>query len=792
MKEQWFKFVLDRPIIVTLLSIIIILSAGFGASKLVFKSDYRVFFGSDNPQLIAFEEMQSTYNKNDTVDFVIAPKDGKVFTPQVTQMILDLTQDSWQIPYSTRVDSITNFQHTHAMEDDLIVEDLLSEDDEKTAEKLQQIKEVAIIDPLLIDRLISQSSHVSIVTTTVQLPAIDPTKEVPEVVSFVRNMKQKYRAKYPDVDIYLSGIVMMNNSFAESSLNDSKNLVPFMFLAIIVMMILLLKTITGTIATVLVIAGSIIGAMGLAGWAGLYLTGPSASTPTMVMTLAVADCIHILTSQFYEMRRGASKRDALLTSLRINFQPIFLTSITTAIGFLSLNFSDAPPFNDLGNMVATGVMLAFLLSITLFPALLMLLPIKVKPRKEDKRDYMEHLSHFVIQHRVKLLPISTAVIIGLVVFVPSNELNDNFVEYFDKTVDFRKSTDFMQDNIRGLTSISYSLKSNEASGVNKPEFLAVTENFANWLRAQPETDHVLSITDTLKRLNKNMHGDDPAYYKLPENRELSAQYLLLYEMSLPYGLDLNNQLNVDKSGTRLIATFKNLTSNQMLDMEKRSLEWFQQNGQGFVIEAASPNLMFSHIGQRNIVSMLTGTTVALVLISAILGFALRSARFGLVSLVPNLAPAGIAFGIWGIFVGEIGLALSVVAGMTLGIIVDDTVHFLSKYLHARRDKGYDSVEAVHYAFASVGRALWITTLVLSLGFMVLAQSSFRLNADMGLLTAVTITIALIVDFLFLPPLLMLIDKNKTEKKVVAEPQTETENSTDSNPLMTENAVQEIK
>ncbi|MDM8546072.1 MMPL family transporter [Candidatus Venteria ishoeyi] len=783
MKEQWFKFVVDRPVIVIILSLLLIMSAGYGMQKLVFKGDYRVFFGETNPQLIAFEEMQKAYNKNDTVDFVIAPKNGQVFTPEVMQMVLDITQESWQIPFSTRVDSISNFQHTYAVEDDMIVEDLLSSEAQKTVQKLAEIKQIAITDPLLVNRLISKQAHVTIITTTVQLPGLDATTEVPQIVEFVREMKSKYHAKYPDVDIYLSGIIMMNNSFAESSLNDGKNLIPVMFLAIIVMMILTLKSITGTIATVFVIAGSIVGAMGLAGWAGLYLTGPSASTPTMVMTLAVADCIHILTSQFYEMRRGTAKREALLNSLQINFQPIFLTSITTAIGFLSLNFSDAPPFQDLGNMVATGVMLAFFLSISLFPAMLSLLPVKVKPHEAGKKDYMEKLSHFVIRHRIKLLPISSAVIMALVIFVPSNDLNDNFVEYFDKTVAFRDATDYMQENIRGLSSISYSIKSGEASGVNKPDFLQVTENFANWLRVQPETDHVLSITDTIKRLNKNMHADDEAYYKLPENQELSAQYLLLYEMSLPYGLDLNNQLNVDKSGTRLIATFKNLTSNQMLDMERRSLKWFSKNGNGYTLEAASPNLMFAHIGQRNIVSMLSGTTVALILISAILGVALRSARFGFISLLPNLAPAGIAFGIWGIFVGEVGLALSVVAGMTLGIIVDDTVHFLSKYLHARRDKGYDAVEAVHYAFASVGRALWITTLVLSFGFMVLAQSTFRLNADMGLLTAVTITIALIVDFLFLPPLLMLIDKKQPQ---------ETQETNEFQPLLNETILQETK
>jgi predicted RND superfamily exporter protein len=116
------------------------------------------------------------------------------------------------------------------------------------------------------------------------------------------------------------------------------------------------------------------------------------------------------------------------------------------------------------------------------------------------------------------------------------------------------------------------------------------------------------------------------------------------------------------------------------------------------------------------------------------------------------------FGLWGLLVGEVGLALSVVTGMTLGIVVDDTVHFLSKYLRARRERGMDSTEAVRYAFSTVGMALWVTSLVLIAGFMVLTQSAFKLNADMGLLTAITIGFALAADFLFLPPLLMKVDK----------------------------------
>jgi predicted RND superfamily exporter protein len=172
------------------------------------------------------------------------------------------------------------------------------------------------------------------------------------------------------------------------------------------------------------------------------------------------------------------------------------------------------------------------------------------------------------------------------------------------------------------------------------------------------------------------------------------------------------------------------------------------------VDGASSAIMFAHIGHRNIRSMLKGTTVALVLISAILLLALRSVRIGILSIVPNLVPIGMAYGLWGVLVGQIGLAMSVVAGVTIGIVVDDTVHFLSKYLRAQREQGLGPEDAVRYAFSTVGTALWVTSLVLVIGFGILALSTFELNSSMGLLTAITIALALGADFLFLPPLLM--------------------------------------
>ncbi len=770
MKDKLFEFVGRHPFWVLLVSFTFAIIAASGASNLSFKSDYRVFFGEDNPQLIAYESMQNIYSKSDNVAFVVAPKDGNVFSKQHLKAIQSLTKESWQVPYSTRVDSVTNFQYTYAEEDDMIVEDLVMNTDRLSQTDLDKIKSIALEEPLLVNKIVSPGANVSIVNVSIQLPGVDPNTEGPEVVAFARDITEKFLAENPEVDVYLSGMVMMNNAFNEAAMEDGSTLVPLMFLVVIVIIGLLLRTISGTVATVLIIILSIATTMGIAGWLGYFITGPSSSAPTMILTLAVADCIHILTSMFYEMRHGKDKKEAIAKSISVNFQPIFLTSITTAIGFLTMNFSDSPPFHDLGNLVAIGVMLAFVFSVTVLPALLTVLPIKVKVIEEGDQSAMNKFADFVIEKRRLLLPLASVLIIGITVFIPNNQLNDNFVEYFDSSVPYRSATDFMQDHVSGMTLLEVSVETGESSGINNPTYLKTLADFSEWLREQEITDHVNTITDTLKRLNKNMHADDPAWFKLPTDQEMAAQYLLLYEMSLPYGLDLNNQLNVDKSSAKIVATFKNLTSNELIELEKNVTQWFETNAPQYNVVIASPSLMFAHIGQRSIYSMLIGTSLALVLISVILGIALRSWRYGAISLLPNIIPAAIGFGIWGLIDGQIGLGLSVVVGMTLGIVVDDTVHFLSKYLRARRENNATPKSAVHYAFGNVGIALWVTTLVLVAGFSVLAQSTFKLNADMGLLTAITIFMALVVDFLFLPPLLMAIDKDKddsvTEQKTL--------------------------
>jgi len=758
MVKSYAEWLIRWRYLILIATVVLVVAAAGGLRFITFKTDYRAFFSEDNPQLKAFEELQNTYTKTDNVMFVLAPKDGQVFNQETLATIAELTDASWQMPYSLRVDSITNYQHTSAEGDDLIVADLAEDPQQLNTDDFQAIRDIAVSEPLLVNRLISENGQVTAVNVTIQLPDEGTGKEVPEITAFARDMVKKVEADNPNLDVYLTGMVIMNNSFPEVSIHDQQTLIPLMFGVVLLTLVFLLRSFTAMLGTFLVIIFSIITAMGLAGWMGIALTPPSASSPTIILTLAVADCVHVLVTLLHGMRQGLEKIAAVVDSLRINMQPIFLTTLTTIIGFTSMNFSDAPPFRDLGNIVAMGVAAAFLFSVTFLPALISILPVRVKPGKERNTQLVDRFANFVIAYRNYLFWGMGIIVLTLVSFLPRNELNDEFIRYFDETVDFRTDTEFATENITGIYTIDYSLSQGESGGINEPQFLQDVERFAQWFRQQPNVLHVNSLTDIMKRLNKNMHADDPDYYRLPDERELAAQYLLLYEMSLPYGLDLNNQIDISKSATRVTVSLESVSSNELLSIEARAQQWLHDNAPYMKSNGASPSVMFAYIGQRNIRSMLLGTSVALVLISLILVFALRSLKIGLVSLVPNLAPAAMGFGLWGLLYGQVGLGLSVVMGLTLGIVVDDTVHFLSKYLRARREQGLNAEDAVRYAFHTVGIALVVTTLVLVAGFMVLTQSAFKLNSDMGLLTAITIALALIADFIFLPPLLMKVDK----------------------------------
>jgi len=756
MLERYASWVVRRSSLVLLLVAVCTVAATIGVSHLTSNPDNRVFFGPDNPQLRALENLEQTYTRTDNVFIAVAPDSGTIATPYALNIVRELTDAAWQIPYSSRVDSISNYQYTRAVGDDLDVSDLIGDEQLLSDQSARAVVQIALSKSFLVNRLISPDAAVTGVNITVLKPEGN-ANAVYEVNDYTKTLINDFESRYPDIKLYVTGGVPFDVAFSVLPNQEGAILIPIMFVLILLIVGLSFRTVWATVSVLLLVVLSVATAHGLAGWAGAVLNAGTIGAPIMIATLSVAHCVHILVTVSQRMADGWGQKEAVREAVRINLTPILITSATTAIGFLSLNFSDAPPFRLLGNIVAVGVLVGFILSVTLLPAILSKVRLPIVSQSILRPRFSAFAKTVVRRHKL-LLWLMPAIVVLLSFGNFRITLDDNFLTYFSDKFEIRRDTNFVEERLTGLNALEWSLPAKDEGGVNDPEYLRTMDKFIQWLRTQDKVNNVVGLSQTIKELNQSMNGGDPAFNKIPESRELAAQYLLLYELSLPYGLDLNSSVDVGKSEARVVALVQGASSADIRKLAVAGDAWLAKNAGSQAIAASGLSLVFAYISERNINSMLFGSLLALILISFILIFALRNIKIGLVSLLPNLLPVVMALGLWGYLVGVAGLSIAIVAAVTLGIVVDDTVHFLNRYLRARREQGQTAEQAIVSTFETVGVALWITSFTLIVGFTVLFFSGFKVNSELGILTAVTIAFALVADFLLLPAILLVLDK----------------------------------
>ncbi len=755
--QRYFHIIQNYPKLIVVLAATIVLLLGSGVHRLTITNDFRVYFSEDNPQLAAFDNLEETFGKQDSLYYFIRPKTGDVFQKDVIALIWSLTEKAWSLPYADRVNSLTNYQHTEADGDDLVIDYLVVDPETLDGRDLQRIKEIVLSEPSLLNNLVPINGKVTGVRVRLDLPG-DDVKANDVSVFAGRELLEEFSSRYPDIEILLAGSSVAGTTLGEAVQHDLSRLVSVSYIVIIILLLVLLRSVKGMLVTVILVTFSTLATMGIYGWAGKTLTPVAGWVPSIVMTIAVADAVHILITYFHGLRTGKARKDSILESLKINANPVFITSVTTIIGVLCLNFSDSPPYRDLGNMVALGVLFAYLLTMTFLPALLFWMDIGKNHVGKGANIWMDRFGIYVISHHKYFLVAMTILVVVLVSFIPRNQLTERWNEYFDESFPLRQSVEAINNELTGIHYIRYVLESREDHGIHEPEYLRAVEGFVNWCRLQDGVSYVGSLTDIYKRLNRSMHGDDTNWYKLPDSRQLAAQLFLLYEIGLPRELNLDDIVNYNRSTSVVTVVLHKTDSERLLDFDRGAQQWLKLNAADIGhSEGTGLDMIFAHINHRNIRSLLKGTVLALILISFVLIFALRSIRLGLISLIPNLAPAGLAYGTWALLVGKVDMSASVVICMSLGIVVDDTVHFLSKYRHARINLSGNAVESMRYAFQTVGMALTITTVVLVAGFLVLTASPFSPTWVSGLLLSLTLSYALLADFFFLPPLIMMLD-----------------------------------
>jgi len=761
--SAWAGFIQRWPKSAMTACLLLTISFAFGLAQIKIATNYKVYFSAHNPEVLAYENFQSTYTKGDNFFFVLMPKKGDIFANRPLQLAAELTEQAWQLPYSTRVDSLTNFQHSRATGDDLEVSNLVSQAGSLSDSQLADLRTVAMAEPLLSGLLVSQDAGAMAINVSLKYPELS-LDEVPQAAAAARAMVERLGARYPDIDILVSGTSMLNNAFAEAGLYDLLHLTPAMYLLLFVAMWVMNRSfIQAAMVMSLVLCSSII-AMGYAGFAGILMSPISFSAPVIVATISVANANHLLLAAKNNFFRGMQLNAAIHKALVDNFFAITVTALSTLLGFLAVNSSESPPLQHLGQITAVGIAAAWVLSLTLLPSLMRWAGLTGKSAQLEGTPRVERVADVIIRHRKKICATVLLSLCLLAVCMSQLRLSDDWFKYVEQGNSFRQQSDRIMKQF-GLSPVEFSIPANGTAGISDPTYLQNLDEFVTYLRAQPHVSHVYAVADVFKRLNKNMNGDMQEALRLPTDSETAAQFLLLYEMSLPYGLDLNDRINIDKTASRVTVMLGDVTTEQSRAFIENAENWLKTHHPSMASSATGSTVMVSMIAQRNLDSLASSTVLAVLAISVAIALLLRSPLMGLMCLVSTTLPIMAAFGVWALVEGTVGFSIAAVASISIGIIVDDTVHFLTKYTRTKGTYGCSNAEAARQAFIAVGPAIMANTAVLMLGFLSLFFSTFKLNVDMGMLTFLAIGLSMVSTFFFVTPLLAMQGRQQSVPEV---------------------------
>ena len=768
MVDSLSTFLLKYRVALFLVSIVIIFASIAGMQHFKFDGSARAFFEKDYEPYLALEDIEEKYGKESRIFLMLASNDGSVFDRSFLALQEQMTEQAKLLPYVVRVDSLANFLYTYSEEDDLYVEPLAEGVESFDDEQLARVKAVASTEISLVDRLVKADGTYAALAMEFNIGKEGQQEKEILLAQDVYDWIAALEQEHPNLQVYATGDIISTYNNGMIILEDVTVMIPLMFAIMFVVLGFIMRTVSGVIIALVIAMSAMLAGMGLGSWFGITYSMMTMNAVMIIITVTIAHCIHLLNHFFHTYKEAnVTKYDAIYDSLRVNYVPVTITSLTTALGFLTLNTSDLPPAAGLGNVSALGVLCSWIFSLTMLPAFVMWLPFKKPKFEETKLDrFMQFLATWVIRYKSMLLVLTVISTVLMSYAASHNVINDRFSEAIKEPHKFRMHNQKIDEVFGGLYNYNFELHAKEAGGITEVEYLEHLDKFTEWLRSQDDVKNVYSFIDVIKRLNKSMHGDDPAYYRVPENKELAAQYLLLYELSLPAGVDLNNQILLDKSATRVMMTTASADTAKIFELQERVSAWQADNLPEYMREeGASMAIMWSKLSYDSFITTLQGSFLALIVISFVMIIVLRSLRYGLISLIPNVLPAVMGFGLWALYNGELTMGLTSVVIITMGIVVDDTVHFLSKYKYAKDHLQSNTEQAIRYAFKYVGTALWTTSIVLVAGFSLLMKSQAASNADLGFLTSAIIISALLLDFFLLPPLLLLLDK--TRRKVPA-------------------------
>jgi len=759
------KVIKYRWVIVFLIPLLIGILFALNIHKAGVETDFNIWFDKDSKIMKNFDQFKQTFGNDARVMLALRNKDG-IFKKDILKNIQNMTEELWQTKFVARVDSITNYQYAHVSsedKDEIIVEDFLGDIDTLSDKELKEKQNIATTDVQTKNLLISEDGKTAVILARMVYSENLKPADYISLYNDTNKIIEKY--KLDGVEYHNIGIPAYTHAFMDAISSNGKKFFPIFLITIIILLAIIFRSVWSVILPVSVVILTILFIAGFTFGLGYKLNTITSMFPIFIIAIGIADSIHIYWVWKHKRQEGANNEDSIIFSIEKNFTPAFITSITTFAGFISLGISKIVPLQAFGILLASGAVMAFILSISFLPALLSIINPKVKPelKKTDRlKDIIKKYTSFVVKYDKAIIVVSVLFIGVCVIGIKDVSIDTEFAKQFAKDTSIRKSADFVEKHISGTVPIEIIIDSKEKSGINHPKLMNDVENFSKaFMERFDRIRHINSLTQIVKRYHKLMNGDKEEFYKIPGSKELISQYMLLYSLSLPRGMGINDMMDVDGRYLRVSAMINIASEKEKMQMYKWTQDWWEKNSE-YTSTIEGVTMISGHMRLELTNTLIKSISLALVFVTLIFWFTFKSKFFMGVSTLPNIGPLLIAIGLTGWLGINLDLGMAIVFVIIIGIAIDDTVHFLSKY-KAATQKGKDIIESIEEALLLSGNAIIITTIVLVLGFGTFFFSDFALYKNFGFLSSIALFLAMVLDLVLLPAILSVINKTKQIK-----------------------------
>ncbi len=745
-----------RWAIVLIVPVIVMLLAS-NLKHLEIDGSYRIWFEKDSKILTDYDKFREAFSNDDGITIVFRDENG-IFNKKALSSIQRLTEALWEMPHIDRVDSITNYQHVHAeadKPDEVLVDDFIVEDlSEATPAYLKNRKEVATSDSIIRDSFISADGKTTMIFARLEPNANENGDISSEMMGYLKPLIEA-ESNVTGYKYWLNGGPPMTQAFVQIAGHDAMVFTPLVFLASMILLFLLFRRVSGAIIPLAVVLFTFLSVLAVQTLLGYKLNNFTANIPVFIVAIGIADAVHIYSTWLMGKKQGLANYDAVYNSIEKNFLPIFLTSLTTTVGFGTLAISKVVPVSTLGIATASGAVLAFVISVVWMPSVLLLLkkPIKGSIEKEHK-PMIEGYGKFIVTNDKKILALFGLLIVVVGLGLAFVKIDSNTIRYFDKSVEIRKSAEFTMEHLTGSMSYILLVDSGKKDGIKDPEFLRTIEKFyADYqLQFPKDVRHVFSLLDTIKRYNKIMNAKE----SVPEDRKLIAQYLLLYSMGLPQGMEITDQMDFDQRKLRITILTNIVDTSKDIKMIEYAKKWWAKTP--YKLTLTGQTAMYAYM-QKNITdTLIYSLTLTILIVSLMMLLIFKRLKILWILLIPNILPVVLVIGMMGWMGLTIDMGVAIAGAIIIGVAVDDSIHFLVKYFDARK-RGLGMAESFDEVLHYAGRAIIFTTVVLSLSFSIFVLSSFTPNQNFGVVTATALILALLIDLVLLPALLSVMDKD---------------------------------